>query len=46
MPIRLWKQKTMHQNKAEEKEIQYTLLEKAIEELNEDQRKCIEVVLS
>lgn len=32
-----------HQNKAEEKEIQYTLLEKAIEELNEDQRKCIKL---
>ncbi len=33
----------MHQNKAEEKEVQYTQLEKAIEELNEDQRKCIEL---
>ena len=32
-----------HQNKVEEKEIQYTLLEKAIEELNEDQRKCIKL---
>ena len=30
-----------HLNQASEKEIQYTLLEKAIEELNEDQRKCI-----
>ena len=33
----------MHQNKAAEKEVQYTQLEKAIEELNEDQRKCIEL---
>ena len=33
----------MHQNKATEKEEQYTQLEKAIEELNEDQRKCIEL---
>ncbi len=32
-----------HLNKAEEKEIQYTLLEKAIDELNEDQRKCIKL---
>lgn len=32
-----------HLNKTEEKEIQYTLLEKAIEELNEDQRKCIKL---
>jgi RNA polymerase sigma-70 factor (ECF subfamily) len=33
----------LHPNKAAEKEIQYTLLEKAIEELNEDQKKCIEL---
>ena len=33
----------MHQNKAEEKEAQYTSLETAIEELYEDQRKCIEL---
>lgn len=33
----------LHLNKAEEKELQYTQLEKAIEELNEDQRKCIEL---
>ncbi len=32
-----------HLNKAEEKEIQYILLEKAIDELNEDQRKCIKL---
>lgn len=32
-----------HPNIAAEKEIQYTLLEKAIEELNEDQRKCIKL---
>ncbi len=32
-----------HPNKAEEKEIQYTLLEKAIEELSEEQKKCIEL---
>lgn len=32
-----------HPNRAEEKEVQYTLLEKAIEELNEDQRKCIKL---
>lgn len=32
-----------HLNKAEEKETQYTLLEKAIEGLNEDQRRCIEL---
>ena len=34
---------SLHPNKAAEKEIQYTLLEKAIEELNEDQKKCIEL---
>ena len=34
---------TLHPNKAEEKEIQYTLLEKAIEELSEEQKKCIEL---
>ena len=34
---------TLHPNKAAEKEIQYTQLEKAIEELSEDQRKCIEL---
>ncbi len=33
----------LHHNKAEEKEHQYTLLEKAIEELNTDQKKCIEL---
>lgn len=32
-----------HPNRAEDKEVQYTLLEKAIEELNEDQRKCIKL---
>jgi RNA polymerase sigma factor (sigma-70 family) len=32
-----------HPNKAEEKEIQYTLLERAIEELSEEQKKCIEL---
>lgn len=32
-----------HPNKADEKEHQYTLLEKAIEELNEGQKKCIEL---
>ena len=31
----------LHLNKAEEKEKQYTALEKAIEELNADQKKCI-----
>ena len=34
---------SLHPNKAAEKEIQYTQLEKAIEELNEDQKKCIEL---
>lgn len=33
----------LHPNKAEEKEVQYSLLEQAIEELNEDQRKCIKL---
>ncbi|MDF2452791.1 MAG: polymerase sigma factor, sigma-70 family [Bacteroidota bacterium] len=33
----------LHPNNAEEKEKQYTLLEKAIDELNEDQKKCIEL---
>ena len=33
----------LHQNKAAEREIQYTSLEKAIAELNEDQKKCIEL---
>lgn len=33
----------LHQNKAADKEKQYTSLEKAIEELNVDQRKCIEL---
>lgn len=33
----------LHQNKAAEKEIQYTSLEKAIAELNEDQKRCIEL---
>jgi RNA polymerase sigma-70 factor (ECF subfamily) len=33
----------LHLNKTEEKEAQYTLLEKAIEELNEGQKKCIEL---
>lgn len=33
----------LHPNTAEEKEKQYTLLEKAIDELNEDQKKCIEL---
>lgn len=32
-----------HPNKEADKEIQYTLLEQAIEELNEDQRKCIKL---
>ena len=32
-----------HPNTVIEKEIQYTKLEKAIEELNEDQRKCIKL---
>ncbi len=32
-----------HPNRAEEKEVQYSLLEQAIEELNEDQRKCIKL---
>lgn len=32
-----------HPNHVLEKEIQYTKLEKAIEELNEDQRKCIKL---
>jgi len=32
-----------HLNSALEKEIQYTKLESAIEELNEDQRKCIKL---
>jgi len=34
---------SLHPNKAEEKEIQYTLLERAIEELSEEQKKCIEL---
>lgn len=34
---------SLHPNKAEEKEIQYTLLEMAIEELSEEQKKCIEL---
>jgi RNA polymerase sigma-70 factor (ECF subfamily) len=34
---------TLHPNKEEEKEIQYTLLEKAIDELSEDQKKCIDL---
>lgn len=33
----------LHLNTTEEKEKQYTLLEKAIDELNEDQKKCIEL---
>lgn len=34
----------LHHNKgADDKEKQYTLLEKAIDELNEDQKKCIEL---
>lgn len=32
-----------HPNSVIEKEVQYTKLEKAIEELNEDQRKCIKL---
>ena len=31
----------LHHNKAEEKEQQYTALEKAIDELNDDQKKCV-----
>lgn len=34
---------SLHPNTSEEKEKQYTLLEKAIDELNEDQKKCIEL---
>ena len=34
---------TLHPNKEEEKEIQYNLLEKAINELSEDQKKCIDL---
>ena len=33
----------LHPNGASEKEVQYIQLEKAIEELNEDQRKCIKL---
>ena len=33
----------LHLNKEIEKEKQFTLLEKAITELNEDQRRCIEL---
>lgn len=33
----------LHLNTTDEKEKQYTLLEKAIEELNEGQKKCIEL---
>ncbi|MBI3520496.1 MAG: sigma-70 family RNA polymerase sigma factor [Bacteroidetes bacterium] len=33
----------LHLNKTGEKEKQYTLLEKAINELNEDQKRCIEL---
>lgn len=33
----------LHLNKAAEKEMQYTSLEKAISELNPDQKKCIEL---
>ena len=32
-----------HPNRTEEKEVQYSLLEQAIEELNEDQRRCIKL---
>lgn len=31
----------LHHNKAEEKEQQYTALENAIDELNDDQKKCV-----
>ncbi len=34
---------TLHPNKEVEKEIQYNLLEKAIDELSADQKKCIEL---
>ena len=34
---------SLHPNGAIEKEVQYIQLEKAIEELNEDQRKCIKL---
>ena len=34
---------TLHPNKEVEKELQYNLLEKAIDELSEDQKKCIEL---
>lgn len=34
---------TLHPNKELEKEIQYNLLEKAIDELSADQKKCIEL---
>ena len=34
---------TLHPNKEVEKELQYNLLEKAIDELSADQKKCIEL---